>query len=291
MSEVASTLSASEQAHIESGGETPIETTTPEVENTEAVQTPEGEQTQEQEKVQKTVPLAALHEERAKAKELKERLRLGEERLNQLAQIVQQRLNPPPKPPEITPLEVDPVAHFREKNAALERQVQELAQPLQRMQQQTQAQQQYAQLQHFVGSQVAEFAQQTPDIGDAIGHVQQADIQALVALGHDPRQAAQIVQQNHDQLVMHLAQQGVNIPERIYALAKAKGYAPKAPAADAQTKIQATQRGVAAAKSLGSGGGVVNGLSLQALAAMSPEEFAEATSGKNEAAWRKLMGG
>ena len=293
MSEVTSTLSVSEQAHIDSGGETPIEPTTAVVENTEPTTTEEATEPAETKEPQKTVPLAALHEERAKAKEMRQRLahleqqtQLGNQRLEQIIQAAQQR-----NAPQVPTLEENPVSHFDHRTRVLEARLQEQEQRNQQYEQREQQTYQYRQLQQHIGSQIQEYAQTAPDIGDAIGHLQTADVQALLALGHDEATAQQMVTRHHDELVVNLVRQGVNIPERLLALAKARGYAPKAQAPDGAQKLQAVQKGTAAAKSLGGGGAVSNGLSLQALAAMSSEEFEEATSGKNEPAWRKLMGG
>ena len=294
MSEVTSTLSASEQAHIDSGGETPIEPTTAEVGNTEEAKEEKEEVAEPVTKEpQKTVPLAALHEERARIKkmqaemvELRQQTQLGNQRLEQIIQAAQQR-----QAPQVPTLEENPVANFDHRTRQLEQQLHEQAQRNQQYEQGRQQEQQYRQLQQHVGSQIQEYAQTAPDIGDAIGHLQTVDMQALLALGHDEATAQQMVTRHHDELIVNLARQGVNIPERLHALAKARGYTAKSQAPDGQQKIQAVQKGTAAAKSLGGGGAVSNGLSLQALAAMSSEEFSEATSGKNESAWRKLMGG
>lgn len=295
MAEQASTLSASEQAHIDSGGESAIveDTTTP-VENTatEQVQTDETAQVEEKQ-VQKTVPLAALHEERAKAKEMREKVRqleettrVGNERLQQLFQAVQ-RQNAPPAPDKT----VDPVAYFDNETQTIKQQLAEQQQFRQQYEQRQQQETQMAQLRHVVSTQESQFLVQNPDYNEALAHMQANSLRGLKSLGYTDEQAQGLAQQEYVKMAHNVAMRQENVAAHIYELAKANGYTAKAPAQDATTKLQAVQKGTAAAKSLGSGGAVVNGLSLQALAAMSSEEFAEATSGKNETAWKKLMGG
>jgi len=279
---------ASEQAYFETQGEEPITETTEEVVETEQETAPVEEQ-QTEEKPQKTVPLAALHEERQRIKELRRELdqtkevtRIGNERLNQLMAALQQQQQQP-----IPDVQVDPVSNFdmrlRQQQQIIEQQNQWLAR-----QQQEQAQrQQYEQLHSYVNSQERAFVAQKPDYVEAVNHLKQADARALMALGHDEETAAQMVHSHFTQLAAQLANQGVNLPERIYALAQVKGYTPKS--SEGQQRIQTAQRGVAASRSLGSGAGTANNLTLEALASMPAEEFAEAT--KDPKVFRRLMGG
>jgi len=282
-----STATASEQAYFETQGEEPIAETTEEVVETEQETAPVEEHVEE--KPQKTVPLAALHEERQRIKELRRELdqtkeitRVGNERLNQLMAALQQS-----QQPQIPDVQTDPVSNFdmrlRQQQQIIEQQNQWLAR-----QQQEQAQrQQYEQLHSYVNQQERGYVSQKPDYFEAVNHLKQADTRALMALGNDEQTAAQMVQSHFTQLAAQMANQGVNLPERIYALAQAKGYTPKAN--EGQQRIQTAQRGVAASRSLGSGAGTTNNLTIEALASMPADEFAEAT--KDPKVFRRLMGG
>lgn len=281
------TLDASEEAFFEADAASEVSESTEQVEAvTESQETPqEGEK-----QPQKTVPLAALHEERAKAKEMRQKLaqleeqtRVGNERMNQLMQGLQQR-----QQPQLPDVNTDPIVNFDTRLQQHEQALQEQRQFIAQQQQMTQQAQQYQQLRGFVQNEAAKFAQEKPDFMDAVKHVQKADMKALLAIGHDEYTAAQMVQAHHDQLVMQLAQQGVNIPERIYALAQARGYTPEQQN-NGQTRIASAQKGVAASKSLGNGGATTANLTLEALANMPASEFAELA--KDEKVWRRLMGG
>ena len=144
-----------------------------------------------------------------------------------------------------------------------------------------------AQLTQAVTSVEQQFAAQAPDYYEAVEHLRTQRAAELEALGVDPQSAQQ---QAHQELVRHAymsAQAGMNPAEQAYRIAKARGFTGKQQQSPAD-KLQSQAKGVAAARTLGSGGATKNALSLDALAAMSDEDFAEATKGNN---WQKLMGG
>jgi Holliday junction resolvasome RuvABC DNA-binding subunit len=284
-----------DQVNTPEAGEQPQETT-PAVENAE-LELSQGSEQQEQTEQQppaqqKVVPLAALHEERARVKELREKQRMMEERFTQLQHVVSQRLTPQEqKQPEIQVPDVnaDPVGHFRAENERLRQQLEQIGRPVQEIQQRMAQQEQYQRLQMHVNGQISEFAKEKADVNEAIQHARMADFQALRALGYDEATAGQIITQQYDQMVVGLVQQGRNVGEALYAFAQSKGYAPRQAQPNAQDKLQATAKVAGAARSLGSGGGVGNKLSLSSLAEMPADEFAKTIG--DESAWRKLWGG
>ena len=296
--EALGSLDAGEQAYFDNQGDQPIEeTTAPEAATSEAVDNTAGETTEAtttEEKPTKTVPLAALHEERNKNREMRQRqqqmeeqIRIGNERLQQLAAAMQQRLQPQP---EIPAFEVDPATNLhtrlQQTEAALAQQRETFAQQQQAQAQEAARQAAINELQRDVAQQEAEYSQQTPDYPKALEHLQRAEFQALMALGAPQHEAIAIVQRNFGSMAWELRQRGQSIPERVYALAKARGYNPQA--VTTQQRMQTTQRGVAAARSLGNGGAVTNNLSLETLANLPADEFATLVS--DDKAWRKLMG-
>lgn len=286
-----------DQVQSPEAGAQPQETTA-EVDNPTTLEQMQQEeqqvdQAQEEPKAQKVVPLAALHEERSKVKELREKQRVMEERFNQLQTVVTQRLTPQQQRQEVQIPDIaqDPVAHFQAQNVALRQQLESLGRPVQEITQRMAQQEQYQRVKMHVGSQEAEFSKEKPDYAEAVNHAQQADMQALKALGYDEMTARNMVVQQYDQLTIQLINQGKNIPESIYAFAQSKGYQPKAAGqASAQERLQNTQRVNQAARSLGGGAGVATRVSLTALADMPADEFAK-TIGGDETAWKKLWGG
>lgn len=291
-------LDAGEQAYFENQGDQPIEeTAAPEAETSEPVEQSTEETTETtttEDKPTKTVPLAALHEERNKNREMRQRqqqmeeqIRLGNQRLQELAAAMQQRLQPQP---EIPAFEVDPAANLhtrlQQTEAVIAQQNQERARQYEAHQHEQARQAALRDLTRDVAQQEAEYASQTPDYHKALEHLKKTEVEGLMALGHDQQTAANIVQQNIISMAWSLRQQGASIPDRVYALSKARGYNPQA--VTAQQRMQTTQRGVAASRSLGNGGQVTQNLSLETLANLPAEDFAELV--KDDKAWRKLMG-
>lgn len=278
MSETAETSAPVEQAQAEPEVTLDVmqaqETEQPEAQ-------PEPEAKEKDPPAQKVVPLAALHEERRARRELQEQIRLGNERLNQLQQLVQRQANPPLPLPDKSQ---DAVGYFDAKTQQLEQAIQPLQQEVTQFRQQRAMQEQIQQLTRHVTAQEQQFAAQNPDYIEAVNHVKRTSFQGLKALGYDDAQAAQAVEHEFLRLCDRLARSGESIPEHIYNTAKANGYK-----ATPKASLETQQRGVAKAKTLGSGASTSQNLNMEALAAMPPDEFAEAV--KDEKLWRKLMGG
>lgn len=266
-------------------------------------QTVEGGQEgqSEGERQARTVPHSALHEERQKRKEAEERARRaeeeykrnlerGNERLQHLIALSQQR-PPQAQEPQTPPpsLDQDPVGYVGHLSQTLGQKIQTIEQQNAQLLAQQQQQQQLAQLTNIAHAQVQAFAQQTPDYFDALQHVRSMRMAQYRAMGLSDEQI--VAQMNQDELALASTalQNRRNVAESLYEFAKASGYTPKAAERKPSETLAAEARGVAAAKSLGTGGGASKGApSLEALAAMSDEEFVEATKGDN---WRRLMGG
>jgi chitodextrinase len=156
------------------------------------------------------------------------------------------------------------------------------------MRQQTEQQRQIAALQNHVSQQEARYVKEAPDYFEALDHVRRTSMAGIKALGYDDQTAAALAQQEFVKFAHRVASQGGDVAEHVYQTALANGYQPKQAGASEQDKIASLKKGTAAAKSLGSGGGVTNKLSLAALAEMPADEFAK-TIGDDEA-WRKLWG-
>lgn len=150
---------------------------------------------------------------------------------------------------------------------------------------------------HFITSyrQAADaYTQEVPDFPAAYTHLVSGRAAELELIGHDPQMVAQIVAAEEKMIINTALAQGRNPLETIYAVAKQRGYAKaaEAPAVQAKTddvtKILAMKKAEPATRTLSNAPGNASSTpSLDDLANMSEDEFAEATSGKN---WRKLFG-
>lgn len=145
------------------------------------------------------------------------------------------------------------------------------------------------------------FAGKTADFGEAYNHLLSTRARELEALGiADPAQRQQIMAQEEKQIAAQSLRSGRSAAETIYNLAKLRGYQGKqaqaaAPASvpnDAARQLEAAQKGREAFPTLsGTGSSAPAGLTADALAAMSEDEFARVFSKLSESEQRKLMGG
>lgn len=236
---------------------------------------PEAKEPEQDEKRRRGL-IAELQEERAARKQLAEELKaLREER--KLVAALKERmdaLQQPPKP-EIPDFQTNPADHLK---AGLEMTQQELAQ----LRQERQAQ---AAREQFLGryrAAVSEVAAELPDFSEAYKHAV-SQLQADAALYGIPAEAIEA------QIVTAAFDNGRNPARALYDFAKQRGYAKPAPAAEAQKTIETIERGVNASRGVAATAGQAprGGLTLQALAEMSPSEFAKVSP----ATVRRLLGG
>lgn len=251
----------------------------PAVETPETPEEPKAE-VKTEDKPEKVVPLAALHEERQRRKELQaEMARERQERAAKEA-VIQDRLNqmwqaqnpgPQFRDPNSDP---DPLAAMAHNQQLTVQQLNELRQ--ERQVQEARARQ-HAQTQQLVGwaqHQAREFAQEAPDFASAYKHMLSARKGELEAMGMDPQQVAQTLEDNELWVYQTAAQQGKNPAEMIYNMAKAAGYQKQAEQSNPEQKVAALQKGVAASKTLGSSASSGKPTAEQ-IANMSDEEFAD----------------
>jgi hypothetical protein len=250
----------------------------------------------------KLVPLDALHEERARRKELQEKLDAVErQRAADMAKL-EERLRvlagnqQPAQQPEAPSVEADPVGAIKRLDGT----VQDVAQRLQ-----VEARQR--DLTALYQASAREFSAKTPDFQDAYAHLMNVRAGELAAAGVPPHEIPMWIQRGELNMAAQALQQGVSPAERLYSISKALGYAPKpaeqptpsatpipAPAAPVgpapQKALETIAAGQAAAASLAAAGGSAPPtLTLDSLLAMDEDEFAAVATDPKK--WRKAMGG
>lgn len=240
-------------------------------------------------KHEKVVPLAALHEERTRRKELTARLDAmtasqaeRDAKIEaRLAAIVQ--ANAPPAPT----FEESPAEYLKNEVAQGRQAAEEANRNFQTFQQQQEQERMVQRAASEVNSAEAAFAQQTPDYLQAVDFMRGQRTAEFEALGHDAETAKQLATREMMEGAIVNASKGINPAQVAYRLAQARGYKPKAAGTDAATTLENQQKGVAAARSLGSGGSSATGKpSIQALLDMTDDEFNESTKGNK---WEKLF--
>jgi hypothetical protein len=251
----------------------------------EAPQADPQEETADAQAPAKTVPLAALHEERAKRKELKAQMDRMEGRFQQMVEGMRKPAEEQPKGAEIPSLEDSPVEHFDARLAQIEKYRQELEIERAKGAQASQQEAEWNKVLSTYSNDAARFSQTQQDFGDAYNYWQGGRQAELQAGGATPEQAAHIVQQEEAAAVVRALQEGESPAERVYAIAKARGYtpAPVAPAAPAGgPDPDVIAKGQTQAGGMPAGGNTPAELSLEALATMNDEDF--------EKNWGKIVG-
>jgi len=233
----------------------------------------------------KTVPLAALHEERERRKELQRQIedvnRRADERFNLIAQKLAASAPAAESKREMPDPEKDAVGAIR--------MTAEEVKVLSDFKRQVEAQAAQSQAIQAVFAHAArlenEFESRTPDFQTASAFLRETRAQELATLGVDPYRVQQILGLEKLQLAQAALQQGRNPAEIIYALAKMRGYSPnaggpkgRAASSDGEaSKLARIAKGQEAGTSLGAASGAAPGKTgIEALLGMSDAEFASA---------------
>lgn len=264
VNEVADIADEQLDAFFENGGELP-----------EAKPEPEAavEEEKEPEK-EKFVPYGALHEERQRRKELQsalEQLRQEQLQSSQVMQQVLQQMRQQQEPPAPT-IDDDPVAYFQRKQQEQEQQLQMVAESLQQRQIREQQEAEYAQFVSAYRQAAQEYTKQAPDFNDAYRFAIEHRTNELKAAGYPEQMIPQILRQNEAEIVNLAFQQGINPAEKIYEIAKLRGW--KNQPAEPEQKMQTLEKGVKASKPT-SGAPQGGEVTLEALAEAASEMDAE----------------
>lgn len=248
---------------FENGGEMPEEK--PKKEKVEEVEPePEVKAEEEKPKEEPKVNLGALHEERAKRKELEGKMAVMEDRFKQLVTgLTPQEQKPTP--------EEDPINYFKQE-------IEQLKEVTRQQQEQTQAQRQQEQVVDAYRAQSEEFKATTPDFVDAYNHILSNRIKELKTMGLDEAQARQTVANEEYSIALKSLQDGVNPAQRIYEIAALRGYQKKTSEAP-KKDLSVIEKGQKNAK-VSASATPEGELTLEAIAEMDDDDFA--------AAWAKL---
>ncbi len=252
----------------------------------------------------KFVPHAALHKERERRKSTeqelntyRERMARAEERLAVLNEVLTQPTAPQtqtgPAQEEVPDPEKDIFAYVKH----LEKKLSGLEQTTQKTVEERQREQSLNQLQSAYAADAQRFMTEKPDFKDAYGYIANSRARELAALGYSQDQIRQQLTYEETNIVAQAFQQKRSPSAVLYEQAIARGYTPKQAAAAAQSinpaqRLDNVARGQATQKSLsGTGGSAGEGLTIEALASMSDEEFAATAAKIGKSKLKAIMGG
>jgi hypothetical protein len=228
----------------------------------------------EKEEDKRTVPLAALHEERDKRKELQGQM----DRFKQDFVDLKESLKPKEPEPEPIDYNVDPIGATKQKLEALEKVTEETHKTNQEMQQ-FQEQQRIA---TSIKQHEDAFKAQTPDYDDAFNHIINLRTNELKIMGYNDQQIADTIAQGAFGIGVSALQQGKNPAQVLYEMAKNYGY--KTPEAEPEKKdttaektIEELEKGQEATKKVGAGEAPKEGeLTLAEIMKLDGDEFDKA---------------
>lgn len=202
----------------------------------------------------------AIRIEREKRKELERALKLQAERSAKIEDVLSKVLEPKEEVKEAVPdPDEDPVGYQNYKIDRLEKLQQ---QHQEQLRQQYEYQQQLQQQQQFISAyaqKAKEFSQEEPDFMDAYRHLVSERIEEHLMAGYDQATANELMKQEEAAIVAKAFEDGENPAERIYNLAKRRGYSQSAKSQSGQapksSKLDMVKQGLKVNKSLGSNQG------------------------------------
>lgn len=246
----------------------------------EAVEEP-AEEKKADPKEDKKVNYGALHEERQRRKAEAARAAKAETELAEFKAKYQQPQQEQSQYQPQNPLEV----------IALRQQ--QIDQYLTQQEQQRQAQVQDAEFRQKYSQSAEAFKQDAPDFGEAYNFLVNSRLQELSAIGYTPEQAQQVLVDDERGIVNLAYQNEVNPAERIYNLAKMRGYAAKQTEVpqdntEIEAKLDTIIKGQMANKNLPPASRSVNkDLTAAQLADMNVSVMGDSDF---DSAWNKLFG-
>jgi chemotaxis protein histidine kinase CheA len=252
------------------------------------------DQQQDAQNADKKVNYGALHEERERRKELQRQLQEQQQRTQKLEQTFQkliERVQPPQQQQHEPSFDEDPIEALRVQNEKLARSVQEQNQTLAEQRAYAERVRQFEEFRNRYAESAQAFAKDQPDFGSAYHHLVKSRLDEYTHAGYTRKEAEQLLIEDEAAIVAKAYRDGVNPAERIYSLAKIRGYqaaAKNQPASvdkleESVQKLEQLQKGLQASKSLSGGGGKAQApLTLEAVANMDDEEFEKID-------WNKLM--
>jgi len=166
----------------------------------------------------------------------------------------------------------DPLAYYQHQIENINKTV---AEQQKYLQQQAAAQQKQTSMQNFVGAykqSAQQFMQDAPDFGDAYKFLEKSKINEYIASGYSQREAVDLLQEDEMAIAAKAFNEKANPAERIYRLAKARGYVAKEPPV---SKLENVAKGMQKAKTLPRSGGqnLERGLDFSMIDKMSDKEF------------------
>ena len=258
------------------------------------VEPPQEPQEPTEENKGQFVRLGALHEERAKRRELerqlqellpiKERYSKLESRTEEILRRMQED-----QAPQIPEWEKDPLGHTKTRIETQEERLARLEREEEQRREMAQHQSEYMQFRNVVAQHTHQFMAKTPDYAQAYQHLMTMQAEALQEAGFPPEQIRVTLEQYETAIARKALEDGVNPAERAYAMAKKMGYKGAPTPSHAEQKLQNIAAGQRASASLSDAAGSAKPqLDAKTLAEMPDEDFAKIWANRKQV--RQIIG-
>lgn len=143
---------------------------------------------------------------------------------------------------------------------------------------QTKREAERSQMQQLLGmyqASAVEFAKEVPDFQSAYNFLEKSRINEYTAAGYTQAEAARMLQEDEIALAAKALRERANPAERIYAMAKARGFAGVNPSPSAPPKLESVAKGIEKSKTLPRAGGknIERGYDMSNIDELSDSEF------------------
>jgi hypothetical protein len=260
---------------FETGGEMPVEAPLEPSQDDEGGEATHQEPPEEKESREAEIDRnlkAALSEERNLRKEIQRDKQILLEKTQKMEEAFQRFVDAQTPAYRAPSFDEDPLAALHHKTQQHEQAVQQLYQNEYQKQQQAEFQSRRDAFINQYAESARQFSKNNPDFSEAYQFLVGSQINEHKIAGYTDEQAKQLLIDDELGIAATAFQAGVNPAERIYALAKARGYTPK----QGGNKLEQVAKVVQAGKSLSNASGKSSkGFSLESLANLDREEFDE----------------
>lgn len=205
--------------------------------------------------------------------QLEEQARQNNYLQQQLQAIMAQNQKKGASQVQIPDPESDPLGYQAYRIEELNRTVREQQEYLQKQRQYQEQQMRQSQFVNAYRASAAEFAKEQSDFNEAYTFLEKARINEYIAAGYTPQEASYLLQEDEMAVAAKAFKDGANPAERIYNLARARGFASSN--TNEETKLDKVSKGMQKGKTLPRSGGknMERGYDMSQLDDMSDDEF------------------
>lgn len=235
-----------------------------------------AEEDQTKEKVEKVVPYGALHEERERRKELQGQTQELNKKIQRMEEAFQKLIDNNQQKNEQTPnYDENPLEALRHEQKKLTEQLNQHNDYLNQKHQSEEYKEKQAQFVSKYQQSALEYLKENPDFREAYSFLLGSRANEYKEAGLTLEEIKERMMSDEFDVALRAYKDGVNPGERLFALARARGYKKSEPQISAaEEKLSQVEKGVQASKSIsGAQGKNSNEMTLSALAQLDDDDL------------------